>query len=174
MRSMANKARVFELAHLIGKRVPALSGEFGRPAYSGAIKVFWEEFRAGQEDAQKWHLYPNATEGEYLADFMLLEDGYGPRIACESELAPRGGDVEWDFDKLRGIKADIKVLIHQCDSKELMDKLKTYLADNALITRDEAYLLVKLCRDKTESHWWKPEREGPFTATEINFQPIPA
>jgi YD repeat-containing protein len=54
--------------------------------------------------------------GEYLLDFVLWETGYGPRILCESQWQHLFGQleaIEWAFDKLRGVKGDIKVLIYE-------------------------------------------------------------
>jgi hypothetical protein len=77
-----------------------------------------------------------------------------------------------DFDKLRGVKADIKVMIYECQSDDLEGKFRSYLADCALIGPDEAFLFVKFDGQRASAFWWKAERKGPFDKTEIAFKRV--
>jgi hypothetical protein len=130
--------------------------------------------RNAQDKPDCWHLYPDETHGAYLVDFMLFEDGYGARIACESEWDRAAGNVDWDFDKLVGVKADIKVLIHQCSGSDLLGILTANcLVGNALISPDEAFVLVRFDGHKLiDPCWWHPDRKGPFADREIDFEPL--
>jgi len=46
-----------------------------------------------------------------------MDERLGPRIACESELG-NIGKINWSFDKLGGVKADIKILIFEWPSRD--------------------------------------------------------
>lgn len=178
MKSMANLENIAQLAARLAVEVPRLSEKYshmrtrsGRKEYTNAVGEFWNDYAVHRErGTAKWTVHT-----EYLTDFMLFEENYGPRIACESEWGASVGEVEWDFDKLCGVKADIKVLIHENRKGDLLKALaRNCLAANSLITRGEGFLVVKFNGDKTDSRCWIPGRRGPFEADEIRFQSIAA
>jgi hypothetical protein len=176
MKSIAGKSFIQELASRISRDLPKLSAECldrtssGTREYTWAVGQFWEEYRRGKGPG--WTLYPQGggTSGHYLVDFILFDKAYGPRIACESEWGRGWQDVVWDFDKLVGVKSDVKVLIHECGSKELMGGLKDAISGNALISSSEAFLVVGFEGEKSQAHWWIPDGSGPFAIKDIDFQ----
>jgi hypothetical protein len=65
-----------------------------------------------------WKIFPpvKCYLGEYHCDFMLFEDGYGCRVACESQwqtFRSNADELKWAFDKLRGVKSDMKLFIFE-------------------------------------------------------------
>ncbi len=91
----------------------------GKGVWTKAIWTCFDRLRASLGPG--WSLYPPSlakgtvrADGEYLVDFMLMDDRLGPRTAFESDF----GDIsriDLAFDKLRGMKSDIKVLILESD-----------------------------------------------------------
>ncbi|HTU49249.1 MAG TPA: hypothetical protein VMF56_01575 [Acidobacteriaceae bacterium] len=178
MRSIARKRVIQELASRISSDLPKLAKK--RPKtqnetkeYTWAVGQFWEKYR--REKGSGWELRPEngGTKGHYLVDFILFDKAYGPRIACESEWGPGWRGVVWDFEKLAGVKSDIKVMIHECRSEELLDRLKDAISGNALISPSEAFLIIGFEGEKSQAHWWIPDRNGPFAIREIDFQLLP-
>ncbi len=179
MRSVARKRVIQELANRISSDLPKLAKkcpvktQYETKEYTWAVGQFWERYR--RQMGPGWKLYPKngATKGHYLVDFILFDKAYGPRIACESEWGMGSQGVAWDFEKLVGVKSDIKVLIHQCRSKKLLEYLKDAISGNALISSNEAFLVVGFEGEKSQAHWWIPDRNGPFAIKEIDFQLLP-
>ena len=106
---------------------------------------------------------------------MLFQKGYGPRIACESQWWHSWGDhygkLDWSFDKLRGVKADIKVFIYEGEPHQWEEIRQRYLADYALLSPDEAFLLLTFNK-RFQASWWKPSRPGVHRVDEITFEAI--
>jgi hypothetical protein len=98
MHSIADAKTVTDLSREIQTQLPGLSKQYpgvptksGRKEYTYAVYEFWKRYaqeKLGSPSA--WKIYR-----EYLTDFMIFEEGYGPRIACESEWGPRYGEPEW-------------------------------------------------------------------------------
>ena len=147
-------------------------------------RAVWHCFDALRSElGPTWSLYPRElgegsgrTKGEYLVDFMLMDRSIGPRIACESELG-KIRDIDWAFDKLRGVKADVKVLLFEFDFTDdsklpptVGDIVTGYLSKHGHFLPDEHFLLIQLTGDKARSFVWSPAQRGPYHANEIKFR----
>lgn len=182
MASMVSEDVLRDLASRIGSELPRFAMECSekskseRPEWTWGVWKFWDSYRRSEtmKRGRIWELCPEEPrKGEYLVDFMLFEKGYGPRIACESEWEESPDEVLWDFEKLTGVKSDIKVLIHDCQSGDLLKKLSGAIPGNAnaLVSPREGFLIVGFEGDRVrESRWWIPDREGPFEIEEIEFR----
>ncbi len=151
--------------------------------YTKAVWTCFASLRAHLGDG--WSLYPTAiakgvgkASGEYLVDFMLMDETFGPRIACESEL---GGikSVEWALDKLRGVKADIKILLFEEEfapagglPPTIAELAKQYLANFGHYLSSEHFLFVQLSQNRCKSFVWSPPSRGPLREKEIVFSEI--
>ncbi len=153
----------------------------GREVWTKALWTTFERLR--KELGPGWKLYPDVigqgqgrARGEYLVDFMLMDDKRGPRIACESEL----GDVKainWAFDKLRGVKSDIKVLFFESEFAEdggmlpqIENFVKGYLAPNGQIYEAEHYLMLQFAHTEFRVFVWEAPARGPFAPEQIEFK----
>ena len=178
MTSIATKGDVSELAKHLCDRIPKLAEQ--AKSTGGWTVAVYDAFREYKSARQGWRIYPEtkAKKGEYLCDFMLFEDRYGPRIACECQWWHRWGDhldkLGWAFDKLIGVKADVKVFVFEGETQEWERIRRKYLTDYALLSPDEAFLILKFEESERGFHasWWKPSRYGVHTEDEINFDPI--
>jgi len=194
MASMANEQAIRDLAEQIGRRVKKLAENYAetypyrktpseRREWTWAVGRFWEEYcqSKSQEGGPPWELcardHATKEKGEYLVDFMLFQEGYGPRIACESEWGMSPAGIQWDFEKLAGVKSDIKVLVHQCRFEQIERRLKEAIRDTvgAHVSPSEAFLVMGFeSETKPEACWWIPDRNGPFTLKDIEFQVLPS
>jgi hypothetical protein len=154
----------------------------GRSEWTRGIWRFLKT--VGEEQDPRWTLYPSSEPqkgrvlGEYLVDFALFDPVLGCRIACESEW----GDIDridWAFDKLRAIKADIKVLIFQYEhgSGVLPAKVRSRIV--AYLTKShhhhpkrEFYVFVQYQGNKAQLFLWEPPGVGPFKDEEILIEPL--
>jgi len=177
--SIANEKNVIELAKTLTSRIPELA--LSDPEHRWTRAVF-EAFReiAGSKG---WTHYPEHRpyKGEYHLDFVLWEEGYGPRIVCESQWLHRFGQLEaidWAFDKLRGVKGDIKILIYEWGGEldpsqpaaEVRQVLLRYLESFALLSIDEAFLFIDITDKGQWAYWWQPATSGRQNG--IQFKPI--
>jgi hypothetical protein len=121
-------------------------------------------------------IYPENSpyKGEYLVDFMLWDESYGPRLACECQWLhwrnPGTSGIEWAFNKLRGVKSDLKVLVFDADT-EVESIFRSYLVETALHYPSEQYLFVQFDRSESKVFSWKPVRHGAHLPEEIVFTP---
>lgn len=152
----------------------------GKEPWTKAVWHCFETLRV--ELGAGWTLYPKdpgkgpgKAKGEYLADFLLMDETFGPRIACESELG-NAGKCDWSFDKLRGLKADIKMFIFEMGFTEndslpppIESMVTGYLSNHAHFLANEHFLLVQLSFGKTRCFHWEPTIRGPYTPTQIHF-----
>lgn len=180
--SFANEESVCELVDEITRYLKEQRSGDTNKNWTTAI---WRFFRKFAEN-KRWKLYPESQpyKGEYLVDFILFEDDYGPRIACESQWSHWRRDpkesIDWAFDKLRGVKADVKLLLYEWERKpddgnpdEPIRKIFTsYLSNNALITNSEAFAFIQYDGDTPYAYWWKPTRSGRHSEYEVNFKKI--
>ncbi len=155
----------------------------GREVYTRAVWRCFADLRALLGEG--WSLYPSTiakgagkASGEYLVDFMLMDETFGPRIACESEL---GGieSIEWALDKLRGVKSDVKILLFEDDfAKEgglpprIAELTKQYLAGFGHYLPSEHFLFVQLSRNQCKCFLWSPPSRGPLGREEIVFSEL--
>lgn len=67
----------------------------------------------------------------------------GLKLICESEWSPKIDDILYDFQKLAVGKADIKIMIFQCENKDvfndIVDKCRRSI-DETLINDNSTYL----------------------------------
>jgi len=178
MTSFATKSNVSELARHLSDSIPKLAGNDKRAkVWTEAVHKSFSEYGKAR---QGWNVHPEtkAKKGEYLCDFMLFEDGYGPRIACESQWLhhPRFGKhfdkLDWSFDKLRGVKADIKVFIYEEDKEDWEKIWPEYLTNYALLSPDEAFLILKFDHSFFRASWWQPSKPGVHSKGEITFEQL--
>jgi hypothetical protein len=133
----------------------------------------------------KLDLYPKdgPYKGEFLLDFVLWEPGYGPRVGIESQwqhwrLEPREA-LGWAFDKLLGVKGDLKVLVFDWDGlntdqlpREVENVLRERLSSYQMYSASEHYLFVWFEREQSEVFEWKPTKQtGQYSANEVQFSP---
>lgn len=173
MNSIANKAYVIDLGTKLGLEIPALirNGSDDNTAWTLAVYKALKTLAKEKE----WTIYPEEKcyKGEYLCDFTLFEDGYGCRIACESQWSFGIGDnnakVDWAFDKLRGVKSDIKLFIFEGSENEWTTIRDGYLKNSAQLSTDEAFLILHWHQDRFIKSWWQPITNGKQTEA-INFE----
>jgi len=175
MNSIATEKDVTEIAKHLSTRIPKLAEQAkSTGAWTEAVYMAFVEYK---DCRPGWSIYPDtrAKKGEYLCDFMLFEENYGPRIACESQWWHSWGDhynkLDWSFDKLRGVKADIKIFIYEGDESQWEKIWRTYLTNSALLSTDEAFLTLKF-NNGFQAMWWKPSRHGIHRSDEIIFESI--
>jgi hypothetical protein len=167
--SIANERTVTELANTLTTRIPELAHSDPKERWTHGVFEAFKEYAK----SKGWKLYPEngPYKGEYLLDFVLWEAGYGPRVVCESQWQHRFRQLEaidWAFDKLRGVKGDVKVLIYEREPgpddtqppSEVREILEGYLMDMALLSPDEAFLFLNITASGQEAHWWKPVNPG--------------
>lgn len=128
----------------------------------------------GQEFNLSIHPKEAPYKSEYLVDFIFWDDGYGPRLACECQwLHWRNsgiGGIKWAFDKLRGVKSDLKVFIFDADF-EVESIFRSFLVDIALHYTTEQYMFIQFDQSKTKAVTWKPLRNGVHQLEDIVFKP---
>ena len=183
----ATRQHVIEFARKFRELVPlqirpADETESGRKEWTRAIWRYLNDFCSKQNP--RWHLFPESeprlgrVKGEFLNDFAVFDSYRGCRIACESEW---GGinDVSWAFDKLRAVKADIKLLIFQ--EKHLGTELspahlkvfREYLApSHHHVPGREFYLFLQYEGDKAQTFLWEPACIGPLEVDSIHAEYI--
>ena len=148
-------------------------------------QAFWD---ALAQLAQTTHLdlYPKEGpyKGEYHLDFVLWEPGYGPRVGIESQwLHWRQNDsrksLGWAFDKLQGVKCDLKILIFDWAGlnpkqlpAEVVDRLHESMFDFQINSASEHYLFIWFEGAKSEVFEWKPAHDGKQSKGEIVFSPV--
>jgi hypothetical protein len=129
-------------------------------------------------------LYPKdgPYKGEYLLDFVLWEPDFGPRVIVESQwqhwkLEPLKA-FGWAFDKLQGVKADLKVLVFDWDGlnakqlpSEIVAKLHESMCQYRMNSTSEHYLLIWFSGSQSTVFEWKPIREGKHTKEQVVFSP---
>ncbi|HZL27491.1 MAG TPA: hypothetical protein VFC39_13280 [Acidobacteriaceae bacterium] len=161
----------------MAKKHPATDS--GRSEYTRAI---WNYFDENFQRKYGWTLYPDTepkkgrVAGEFMTDFALFDNKRGFRIACESEW----GDldhIDWAFDKLRAVKAEIKILVFQRGhgstdllSEEVAKRIRPYLAKcGHHHAKHEFYLFIQFDGDNAKLFIWEPTEDGPFEVEQIEF-----
>ena len=99
LKSVATLSAVHILAQYFTKSLPEEAREAssehahpdGREVYTEAVWTCFASLHAHLGEG--WSLYPTEigkgagkASGEYLVDFMLIDETFGPRIACESRI----------------------------------------------------------------------------------------
>jgi hypothetical protein len=152
----------------------------GRSEWTRAI---WNYFTSLSKE-NEWKLYPEISPqrgrvaGEYLVDFAIFDTTRGCRIACESEWGDIDG-IDWAFDKLRAMKADLKILVFQLRHEsggfpvELSKRIKSYLAcSHHHHPGHEFYIFLQLEGSNAKAFLWEPKCTGPLSRKEIELESI--
>jgi hypothetical protein len=174
---------------LDGAVVQAITASVPARVKSGKNKdwtlAIWEELSLLSKKYDL-RLYPQKGpyKGEYLVDFMFF-DSQGPVFACESQLwSPLSDedqnlkDIEWAFDKLRGVKAPLKLLIFEQRMdpngqfpEPLHGRIKNYLLRYNGHQASETYLFIQFDNDRSAAFKWKPLNDG-IHDEEIAFEKV--
>lgn len=155
----------------------------GREVYTKAVWQCFSNLRT--QLGEGWRLYPASigkgagkASGEYLVDFMLMDETFGPRIACESELGS-ARNIDWALDKLRGVKSDVKILVFEDDFAQegglpprVAELARQYLANFGHYLSSEYFLFIQLSQNACKCFLWSPPSRGPFQEEEIVFREI--
>ncbi len=177
------KADVIQIARELREQLPRLANPTTGSGRSEWTRAIWQYLHQKQQDEYPtWTLYPSGepikgrVAGEYLVDFCLFDPTRGCRIACESEWGDIGR-IDWGFDKLRSVKADLKILIFQAshdavsESTEIFERIKSYLcASHHHHPGHEFYLFLQFDEDQAKLFIWEPTTTGPYD--EIVIEPI--
>jgi len=146
METIANRERVLAIGTMLAIQIPILANmSTSNRVWTRAV---YEALKAYSRTMPGWQIYPpdKCYTAEYLCDFTLFEDGYGRRIACESQWSHWAHsqliDMKWAFDKLRGVKADIKIFIFEGEEKNWKEVRDCYLKRYAQLSTDEAFIAL--------------------------------
>ena len=158
-----NSAEAIELGNFLAERIPfkAKSNLKAKP-WTQAVFEALREF----SEKKSWELHPSDRPyvGEYLCDFTLFEKCYGCRIACESQWnhgdSKHESDLSWAFDKLRGVKADVKLFIFEGTEDHEKSVLGEYLQNYAQLSPEETFILLRWTGSTFVGSWWTPEIAG--------------
>ena len=155
---------------------PANNGAWTQAIYDGLKQLALQKQLA---------IFPaeKPKKGEYLLDFILWKPHFGPVVCVESQWQFWRNDnlegINWAFDKLRGVKGQLKVLIFEWKrqgTSELpptINKLLTdCLSDFELHVEGEQYLLMWFCGSTCEAFEWSTLRSGRHRAEEILFSHV--
>ncbi|MBS1821698.1 MAG: hypothetical protein JST61_06950 [Acidobacteria bacterium] len=185
---LATREDAIAIARDMQEKLPVLAKRYpqtpkGRKEWTKAVWQYFEDFRKTKEP--QWTLWPQElpksgkVKGEYLTDFSLCDEYIGYRIACESEWG--GFDrIKWAFDKLRAVKADLKILIfeepHTKDDalpKRIEEEFSSSLAMSGHHhPGHEVYLFIQFDQDKSKLFFWEPTTSGPSSQKDIRFERI--
>jgi hypothetical protein len=170
-----------EIRSLAGKE-PGPETASGRTKWTRAV---WQYFDTYYREAHNWDLYPKTkpvkgrVAGEYMTDFALI-DGRGYRIACESQWGEGLDQIDWAFDKLRAVKAEIKILIferkHDSSGQmpaDVSNMVKGYIAEcGNHHAGHEFYLFLQFSGDMAKLYIWEPSQLDGYDIDSIDIQPI--
>jgi len=149
--------------------------------YTGSVWAFFNDFAS--DPIRNWKIYPpqepkaGRGKGEYLVDFSLFDAERGCRIACESDWGDRSS-VDWAFDKLRGLKADVKILIFEAaHQKDKALAYREHFADYLCNSHHhcpgrESYIFIQFDHGKCRIYLWQPNSNGPLAPGSVNFELI--
>jgi hypothetical protein len=185
--SLATRDDVVAIGRQMREQLPILATKYqqtnsGKTEYTKAIWEYFEQLRKNYG----WIMSPatppirGRVKGEYLTDFALYDGILGNRLACESEWGDIGC-IEWAFDKLRAVKADIKVFIfqwgHSRDGKLPAPIEKIFKSSLASCGHHhpghEIYLFMQFDGEAATLFLWEPIVSGPFSDPDkINIEPV--
>ncbi len=166
-----DKDDALALADQLAVEVPKLAASFTNGAWTLAVYKFLTTFK--ESKGESWKIFPavKCYLGEYHCDFMLFEEGYGCRLACESQwqtFKSDPGELKWAFDKLRGVKSDVKLFVFE-GLDTWTDDLREYLEGYAQLDPVETFVFMRWNHDHWERFWWKPALAGLQTES---FNPV--
>lgn len=166
-----DKEDALALADRLAVEVPKLAATYTNGAWTLAVYQFLTAFK--QAKGESWKIFPpvKCYLGEYHCDFMLFEEGYGCRLACESQwqtFRSNADELKWAFDKLRGVKSDVKLFVFE-GPDTWVDDIREYLEGYAQLDPVETFVFMRWNRDHWERSWWEPTVAGLQTQA---FDPI--
>jgi hypothetical protein len=183
---LATRENVIDIGRQMRAKLPGLAKRYpptasGRSEWTRAVWSYFQEFRL----KYGWMLYPEAppnggkVKGEFLTDFALFDGRIGCRIACESEWGNLGR-VQWAFDKLRSVKADLKILIFQdghANGNKLSIHFESLFKESLSMCAHhhpghEIYLFIQFDREEANLFLWEPTSNGPFSKEQIQIEQI--
>jgi hypothetical protein len=167
-----------------GDKLKGLAGNRNRDWTSALWQIL-------KDIARKNHLQLHPKDrpykGEYLVDFVLFDGGRGPIFACESQLwfwrrdiKGHLSDIDWAFDKLMGVKSNVKMLLFEYEfesdgrlPKRLSSKFEAYLLSYERHVIGEHYLFVQVSGGDSRVFEWKATRTSghkkiAFTALSLS------
>jgi hypothetical protein len=184
--NLATRDDVIAIGKQMQEQLPLLAAKYrptksGKTEYTKAIWEYFDQLRLKYD----WNLSPKTlpirgrVKGEYLTDFALFDGVLGNRIACESEWGDIGC-IKWAFDKLRAIKADIKIFVFQWahDKPGKLPYKIEELFQGSLANSGhhhpghEVYLFMQFDGERAKIFLWEPTGSGPFNTKEIHIEPI--
>jgi len=164
-----DKDDALALVDYMSVKVPEIAALYTNGAWTEAVYQSLTEFK----QRKGWKIFPpeKCYLGEYHCDFMLFEDNYGCRLACESQwqtFKSNVCDLQWAFDKLRGVKSDVKLFIFEA-TDTWKDDIREYLEGYAQLDPVETFVFMRWNQNRWERSWWKPAFAGVQTE---EFRPI--
>jgi hypothetical protein len=186
LKSLATRDDAIEIGKQMQQHLPILAKDHaptgsGRLGYTKAIWHYFDKLRT----ANDWGFSPKTcptggkAKGEYLTDFALYDDKIGNRIACESEWEGIQ-KIQWAFDKLKGVKGDLKILVFQegftADGTlpaNVDDLLRQGLANSGHHhPGHEFYLFIQFDREQSRLYLWEPLSSEPLNVSEIRIDRV--
>ena len=155
-----NQIDALSLALWLDEEIPKRATSYTNGAWTVAVYDCLKEYAVGMH----WKIHPaeKCYLGEYHCDFMLFEAGYGCRLACESQWQTHRstvGELKWAFDKLRGVKSDVKLFIFE-GTDSWQDDIREYLDGYAQLDTVETFIFLRWNHKHFERFWWKPIVSG--------------
>ncbi|SEB40875.1 hypothetical protein [Terriglobus roseus] len=157
------------LAEWLTREIPQRAAKDNNGAWTEAVFESLKEFAL----EKGWKIFPEVKcyQGEYHCDFMLFEHGYGCRLACESQWQTHRSDVgelKWAFDKLRGVKADVKLFVFE-GTDSWQDDIREYIEGYAQLDPVETFVFMRWNEKSWKRYLWKPQVRG---IQNVGFSPF--
>ena len=174
--------------NLVSTLVNAITVDARKRAKIGSSRdwtqAIWDSLKnLAEERNLAIHPTEGPYKGEYHLDFTLWEEGFGPIVGVESQwLHWRQKDpldsVGWAFDKLQGIKCDLKVFIFDWDGlnarklpPKIVQRLRDSMCEYQMNSTSEHYVLIWFSGPYSEVFEWRPIRTGKHSPRELTFSP---
>ncbi len=147
-------------------------------------RAIWDSLKS-LADKRALKLYPEEGpyRGEYHLDFTIWEEGYGPLVCIESQWLHWSqkdplNAFGWAFDKLQGLKCDLKVLVFDWEGldsqrlpRKLEQRLRVSMCGYQMNSLDEHYLLIWFSGSDSRVFEWKPLRREKHSPKDVTFRP---
>jgi len=186
---LANRSDAESLARHMRDTLPGLADKERPKTASGRTewtRAVWQYFDSHYREAHGWEMYPatkpvkGRVAGEFMTDFALFERGRGYRIACEGQWGANLESIDWAFDKLRSVKAEIKILLFEREHEheprlpnDVDAMVREYLAECGNHHADhEFYLFLQFSGRHAKLFIWQPKQIDGYTAESVNIEPL--
>lgn len=147
------------LAKRLAVEIPERAQKYTAGAWTQAVYESLKTFAS----EQSWNIIPpeRCFKDEYHCDFMLFEKDYGCRLACESQWQTSSNviEIKWAFNKLRGVKSDVKLFIFEANG-HWEDDIREYLENYAQLDPIETFVFMRWHHKQWSLSWWKPKKAG--------------